>query len=124
VDLTAYVFSKRTYASLDVTIEPLQIDQSHLDTKRMMDLMAVTDDDVPLYMESVKHILREIRIAQQAKEGSGFDYREFGRRIDACGFTPGQMGPLSQRLDALESFMPAFQIKFTRGGTRRRIGMA
>ncbi|KAL2841779.1 hypothetical protein BJX68DRAFT_257965 [Aspergillus pseudodeflectus] len=94
----------RTYATLNVIIEPLQIDQSHLDTKRMMDLMAATDDDVPLYMESVKR-----------KEGSGFDYREFRRRIDGCGFTPGQMGPLSQRLDALESFMPAFQTKLTPG---------
>jgi hypothetical protein len=76
----------------------------------MMDLMAVTDDDVLLYMESVKRILREMRI----------DYREFRRRIDGCGFTPGQMGPLSQRLDALESFMPAFQTKFTPWGEQDR----
>jgi hypothetical protein len=59
-----------------------------------------------------------MRIVQQAKEGSGFDYREFRRRIDGCGFTPGQMGLLSQRLDALESFMPAFQTKLTPFGNK------
>jgi hypothetical protein len=59
-----------------------------------------------------------MRIVQQAKEGSGFDYREFRRRIDGCGFTPGQMGLLSQRLDALDSFMPAFQTKLTPFGNK------
>ncbi|KAL3444050.1 hypothetical protein BJX65DRAFT_311193 [Aspergillus insuetus] len=68
---------KRTCASLNVTIKPLQIDQSHRDTKRMINLMAMTDDDVPLYMESVKPILREMRIVQQAQGGSGFSIASF-----------------------------------------------
>ncbi|KAL4809926.1 hypothetical protein BDV18DRAFT_150399 [Aspergillus unguis] len=99
---------KRTYQRLGITVEPLQIDQSHLNTKRMMDLMAVSQGDVPLYMESIKRILREMRIVQQ-QVGGGFDYKEFKRRVDECDFTPGQLAPLTQRLDALESFMPSSQ---------------
>ncbi|KAL4931026.1 uncharacterized protein BDV17DRAFT_19247 [Aspergillus undulatus] len=108
---------KKTYAGLNVTIEPLTIDQGHLGTQRMMELMAVSEDDVPLYMESVKRILREMRIAQQKSGARGFNYREFRTRIDGCDFTPGQMAPLLQRLDALESFMPASQTKLA---TRKR----
>ncbi|KAL4949779.1 hypothetical protein BDW69DRAFT_187975 [Aspergillus filifer] len=100
---------KRTYAGLNVTIEALRIDQNQFNTKRMMDLMAVSGDDTPLYMESIKRILREMRIIQQTKQATGFNYRDFKRRVDNCGLTPSQMGPLTQRLDALESFMPASQ---------------
>ncbi|KAL4944306.1 hypothetical protein BDV06DRAFT_233620 [Aspergillus oleicola] len=103
---------KRTYAGLNVTVEALRIDQNQLTTKRMMDLMAVSGDDTPLYLESIKRILREMRIDQQAKQATGFDYREFKRRVDDCGFTPAQKAPLLQRLDALESFMPVSQTKY------------
>ncbi|RDW67341.1 uncharacterized protein DSM5745_09207 [Aspergillus mulundensis] len=99
---------KKTYQHLNVTVEPLAIDQSHLNTKRMMDLMAVNSDDVPLYMESVKRILREMRMVQQNVDG-GFDYADFKKRVNGCGLTPAQMGPLQQRLETLESFMPGSQ---------------
>ncbi|KAL2827694.1 hypothetical protein BJY01DRAFT_255594 [Aspergillus pseudoustus] len=94
--------------------------------------MAVSDDGVPLYMESVKRILREMRLVQRASEessastgggGGGFDYREFRRRIDGCGLTPGQMAPLAQRLDSRESFMPAFQTEPAPWSRSAKIGL-
>ncbi|KAL4971735.1 hypothetical protein BDW66DRAFT_155357 [Aspergillus desertorum] len=93
------------YKRLNVSVEPLSIDQSDLNTKRMMDLMAVSAGDAPLYMESVKRILRELRMVQQ-QVGGGFDYAEFRKRVKDCGLTAAQMGPLTQRLETLESFMP------------------
>ncbi|KAL4881473.1 hypothetical protein BJY04DRAFT_189022 [Aspergillus karnatakaensis] len=103
---------KRTYRRLNVAVEPLQIDQRHLNTKRMMDLMAVSQDDVPLYMESVKRILREMRLTQQ-HTGEAFDYRDFKRRVRDLDLTPGQLAPLNQRLETLESFMPSVQTMYS-----------
>jgi hypothetical protein len=72
----------------------------------MLELMAVNKDDapIPLYMHMVYRILREMRMVQQST-GVGFDYQEFRRQIMDADLTPGQMGPLQQRLDTLESFM-------------------
>ncbi|KAL4982468.1 hypothetical protein BDW68DRAFT_182531 [Aspergillus falconensis] len=98
----------KIYKRLNVTVEPLSIDQSDLNTKRMMDLMTVSAGNVPLYMESVKRILREMRLVQQ-EVGGGFDYAEFRERMKDCGLTAAQMGPLTQRLETLESFMPEGQ---------------
>ncbi|KAI9745243.1 MAG: hypothetical protein M1818_001521 [Claussenomyces sp. TS43310] len=97
---------QHTYHALNVQIEPLEIDQKHLNTKRMLDLMAVSKDDgpMPLYLHAVNRILREMRIAQQSARGA-FNYNEFRRRIMDADLTPGQLGPLQQRLDTLESFM-------------------
>ncbi|KAL5042014.1 hypothetical protein BDW71DRAFT_217318 [Aspergillus fruticulosus] len=100
--------TNKIYKRLNVTVEPLSIDQSDLNTKRMMDLMTVSAGDVPLYMESVKRILREMRLVQQ-EVGGGFDYAEFRERMKDCGLTAAQMGPLTQRLETLESFMPEGQ---------------
>ncbi|KAL5337005.1 hypothetical protein BJX70DRAFT_409466 [Aspergillus crustosus] len=99
---------KRTYKRLDVVVEPLQIDQRHVNTKRMVDLMAVSQGDVPLYMESVKRLLREMRIVQQHM-GDPFDYHDFKKRVAELDLTPGQLAPLTQRLETLESFMPSVQ---------------
>lgn len=73
----------------------------------MLDLMAVGQNDgpVPLYIHTVKRILRNMRIAQQ-ETGGGFDYQQFKRLITFSGLTPAQIEPLNQRLDTLESFMP------------------
>ena len=77
-----------------------------------MDLMAVSQDDgpVPLYMHTVCRILREMRLQQQ-EYGGKFDYNVFKTRLMDSGLTPAQLGPLSQRLEALESFMPAPQVE-------------
>lgn len=103
--------SKGTYSRFNIRVDPLQIDQKNLNTKRMMDLMAVGQGDgsMPLYMHTVKRILREMRLLQQAT-GAGFDYPEFKRKVLDAGLTPGQLEPLKQRLDTLESFMPQSQV--------------
>jgi hypothetical protein len=93
-----------------VTIEPLQINQSHLNTKRMLDLMAVKQNDgnMPLYLHDITRILREMRLIQQDNNGA-FNYAEFKSRVDASPMTPAQLMPLNQRLSTLESFMPRSQ---------------
>ncbi|PWY93089.1 hypothetical protein BO94DRAFT_615903 [Aspergillus sclerotioniger CBS 115572] len=102
---------QETYSEFNIPIEPLHIDQQHLTTKRMMDLMAVsqTDGEMPLYMHTVKRILREMRIRQQETK-TGFNYNEFKKQVLGSGLTPAQVAPLQQRLDTLESFMPQAQV--------------
>ncbi|CAG8106252.1 unnamed protein product, partial [Penicillium salamii] len=100
-----------TYARFNIKVEVLQIDQADLNTKRMLDLMAVGQDNgpLPLYMHTVQRILREMRVEQQ-NCGSGFDYAMFKSKILDSGLTPAQLEPLKQRLDTLESFMPPQQV--------------
>lgn len=102
---------KGTYSRFNIRVDPLQIDQSDLNTKRMLDLMAVGQGDgpMPLYMHTIKRILREMRIQQQAT-GAGFDYPEFRQRVFDAGLTLPQLEPLKQRLETLESFMPQDQV--------------
>ncbi|KAL4912606.1 hypothetical protein BDW62DRAFT_216217 [Aspergillus aurantiobrunneus] len=101
---------KGTYSRFNIDVAPLELDQEHINTQRMLDLMAVGQDDgpMPLYMHIVKRILREMRIAQQENE-TGFDYQGFKRRLMTSNLTPSQLEPLSQRLETLESFMPRSQ---------------
>ena len=107
--------TKGTYSHFNVRVDRLQIDQKDLNTKRMLDLMAVGQGDgpMPLYMHTVKRILREMRILQQAA-GKGFDYPEFKQKLLDAGLTPAQIEPLKQRLETLESFMHQTQV-FTPG---------
>ncbi|RAH70357.1 uncharacterized protein BO66DRAFT_451249 [Aspergillus aculeatinus CBS 121060] len=96
-----------SYSRFDIEVAALQIDQSNLNTQRMLDLMAVGQESgpIPLYMHTVQRILRELRIVQQATNVE-FNYQEFRRRVMSSGLTPPQLEPLKQRLDTLESFMP------------------
>ncbi|GKZ35258.1 hypothetical protein AbraIFM66950_005852 [Aspergillus brasiliensis] len=64
-----------------------------------MDLMAVSQ---------AKRILRETRAAQEETQ-SGFEYKTFKDQITHSGLTPGQVEPLKQRIEMLESFMPKAQ---------------
>ena len=95
---------------MNVQIEPLLINQSNLNTKRMLDLMAVNQEDgpMPLYLHAIYRILRDMRVAQQ-QANSSFNYGEFKRQVEASSMTPAQQAPLNQRLDTLESFMPKSQ---------------
>ncbi|EFZ01563.1 AAA-like domain protein [Metarhizium robertsii] len=99
---------KKLYKSLpNVEVEELRISQRDLNTKRMLDLMAVSSiqgGTMPLYLHIVTRILRELRVQQQ-KKGGHFNYRAFRKAIAAAELSPGQSGPLEQRLDTLESFM-------------------
>ena len=96
----------------------LRIDQSDLNTKRMMDLMAVNPGDgpIPLYLHTVSRILRDMRVRQQTT-GNAFSYGEFKRQLLSEALTPAQLVPLNQRLDTLESFMSSVQT-----GTPRKKG--
>ncbi|KAJ5895540.1 hypothetical protein N7495_007231 [Penicillium taxi] len=99
-----------TYERLNIEVEPLQIDQANLNTKRMMDLMSVGQDGglMPLYMRTVQRVLREMRLVQQ-ENGTIFDYSAFKNRVLSADLMPSQLEPLKQRLDTLESFMPSHQ---------------
>ena len=79
----------------------------------MLDLMAVSNNDgsAPLYLQTVYRVLREMRIVQQ-ETGENFNYNEFKNQILDTAMTPSQLGPLNQRLDTLESFMPRPQTSF------------
>lgn len=83
----------------------------------MLDLMAVgsvAGDSWPLYMHSVTRILRNMRLEQQATGEEGFNYGEFKARLTDESLIGSQLGPLQQRLDALESFMVSHQATQTR----------
>ncbi|TKW53795.1 hypothetical protein CTA1_5915 [Colletotrichum tanaceti] len=88
----------------EVKVEPLILSDRDLNTRRMLDLMAVGEGGMPLYLHVVTRILRDMRIEQQST-GSGFSYATFKKRLDLADLTAAQRGPLSQRLDTLESFM-------------------
>ncbi|KFA53350.1 hypothetical protein S40293_06654 [Stachybotrys chartarum IBT 40293] len=104
---------KRIYAKLPrITIEELRINESDLNTQRMLEMMAVQSiqGTMPLYLHVVIRILRELRIEQQAK-ATTFDYGRFKQMLNAETMTKGQLAPLQQRLETLESFMVQKQAK-------------
>ncbi|KAK1976874.1 hypothetical protein LZ30DRAFT_753201 [Colletotrichum cereale] len=87
-----------------VKVEPLRLSDRDLNTRRMLDLMAVGDGSMPLYLHVVTRILRDMRLEQQSK-GSTFSYLSFKKKLAQTDLTPAQQAPLSQRLETLESFM-------------------
>ncbi|KAL7923123.1 hypothetical protein ACQKWADRAFT_67317 [Trichoderma austrokoningii] len=104
---------EKVYSRLpNVQVETLRIDQTDLDTKRMMDLMAVSSvqgGGIPLYLHVVQRILRDLRIEQQASN-TMFNYCKFKKRLMEEDLAVGQLVPLQQRLDTLESFMVKEQV--------------
>ncbi|PNY26794.1 Uncharacterized protein TCAP_03275 [Tolypocladium capitatum] len=103
---------QRIYSKLpNVRVEALQFDEADLNTRRMMDLMAVSSvqGGMPLYLHVVTRILRELRISQQ-ENGGTFNYDAFKRALALEDLSPGQKGPLQQRLETLESFMVEEQV--------------
>ncbi|RDL33071.1 Uncharacterized protein BP5553_08510 [Venustampulla echinocandica] len=111
---------QRTYQRLNVQVEPLQINDFDLNTKRMIEIMAIDNSEtVPLYVHTLYRILREMRVVQQ-EAGGKFSYREFKRQVMDSGLSPAQLGPLNQRLDTLESFMPRAQVDRTPANTKKK----
>lgn len=115
---------QRIYEGLpNVQVEELRIRQSDLNTKRMLDLMAVSSiqgSSMPLYLHVVSRILRDLRIAQQAS-GTEFNYGDFKRALMNEKLTDGQMAPLMQRLETLESFMvPAEAAPAAKGKSKKK----
>ncbi|KAI1266184.1 hypothetical protein F5Y18DRAFT_23311 [Xylariaceae sp. FL1019] len=97
----------------NATVEPLKLDESNLNTRRMLELMAF-DKTQPLYMQVLQRILRDMRLEQQVTRG-GFRYSEFKRRLISEDLLPTQKQVLQQRLDTLESFMVESQTSNSEG---------
>ncbi|PHH86472.1 hypothetical protein CDD83_10202 [Cordyceps sp. RAO-2017] len=114
---------KRAYSCFpSVDVEELRLSESDLNTKRMLDLMAVSSvqgGGMPLYLHVVKRILRDLRIAQQATTG-GFSYSGFKRALAKEKLSPSQLNPLQQRLDTLESFMVKLQVEKTGPSSKKK----
>ncbi|KAM0227436.1 hypothetical protein ACHAPO_011561 [Fusarium lateritium] len=106
--LKSRIFYNRIYGGLpNVAVERLRINQADLNTQRMLDLMAVSSvkgGSLPLYLHVVSRILRDMRIKQQSNN-STFDYATFKFLVSREDLKEGQMVPLQQRLETLESFM-------------------
>ncbi|RSL89216.1 hypothetical protein CDV31_015925 [Fusarium ambrosium] len=99
---------KRIYKELpNVSVHELRLCDSDLNTRRMIDLMAVSpgqNGQIPLYLHVVQRVLRDLRIRQQ-QVGGTFDYNGFKTTLNNETLTSSQCGPLQQCLDTLESFM-------------------
>ncbi|KAK1970901.1 hypothetical protein LY78DRAFT_626915 [Colletotrichum sublineola] len=87
-----------------IKVDPLKLSERDLNTRRMLDLMAVGDGSMPLYLHVVTRILRDMRLEQQSN-GLAFSYLTFKKKLAKADLTPAQKAPLNQRLDTLESFM-------------------
>lgn len=92
---------------------PLYLSQDLLDISTMLKLMSIdpSADNIPLYMETVMSILREM--AMEGKGAGAFSYTEFRNRLDAVTWAPGQLVPLSLRLQLLDSFLRPTQFTKT-----------
>jgi hypothetical protein len=104
--------SQRIYKRFpNIQVEELRLNESDLNTKRMLDLMAVTTGgNLPLYLHVAQRILRELRVTQQNTD-TGFNYTAFKRSLALENLTEMQLAPLKQRLETLESFMVESQAK-------------
>lgn len=98
-----YAYANLPGAERNLLVRALRIREEDLDISRMLTLMAVdkTDDKPPLYMEVVRKVLRSM-----ATNSDVFNYQKFKKHLAAEDLSPGQRGPLSLRLEILESFMP------------------
>ncbi|ETS87822.1 hypothetical protein PFICI_01650 [Pestalotiopsis fici W106-1] len=109
---------KNVYGRLpNVTVEELRLKEQDLNTKRMLDLMAVGAGTVPLYIHVIQRVLRDLRIEQQAT-GGAFNYKKFKQIIDQEDLTNQQRVPLDQRLETLESFMVKKPTKHSQAASR------
>ncbi|KAK0890343.1 hypothetical protein LTR91_025477 [Friedmanniomyces endolithicus] len=90
--------------SENLTVEKFLLPPSELSIERMHKLMAFSErsDAVPLYMEVIQRILRQMAVSGQ---GRGFNYGEFLQLLDQAGLSTEQQRPMRLRLDLLHSFM-------------------
>jgi hypothetical protein len=83
---------------------PLYFQEHQLNVSRLMTLMAVNGENgVPLYMEVLFKILRDM--STEKKGEGGMDYLDFKHRLESQAFTFQQKAPLSMRLALLESLL-------------------
>ncbi|KAK5999534.1 hypothetical protein QM012_005387 [Aureobasidium pullulans] len=85
-----------------LNIQPLVLQSQHLTAERMHRLMAFAEGEtaVPLYMEVIMRILREMAIT-----GVPFSYATFKDNLDKEGLQPGQKVMMEMRLNLLQSFL-------------------
>ncbi|KAI0399440.1 hypothetical protein F4802DRAFT_610865 [Xylaria palmicola] len=100
-----------SYGSIgNLKVEELRLDQTDLNTKRMLELMAF-DRAQPLYAQVIQRILREMRLGQQTKEHGKFNYHDFLAKLGKAELKPDQKLGLQQRLELLQSFMVPGQVE-------------
>ncbi|KAG6175383.1 hypothetical protein E4U51_000022 [Claviceps purpurea] len=124
---------KITYGRFkNVEVQELRLSQRNLNTRRMLDLMAVSSTQggaLPLYFHIIMRILKDMRIEQQKTPGGYFNYRTFRDAVKEASLSKDQTGPLNQRLETLESFMAQedvsrVQYSTTRAASRVRVDTA
>jgi hypothetical protein len=83
-------------------IQPIVLQSHHLTAERIHRLMAFQEAKtvVPLYMEIILRILREMAIT-----GLPFSYAAFKTRLSQESLQPGQTTMMNMRLNLLESFL-------------------
>lgn len=85
-----------------LNIQPLVLQSHHITAEGMHRLMAFAEGEtaVPLYMEVIMRILREMAIT-----GVPFSYATFKDNLDKEGLQPAQKVMMAMRLNLLESFL-------------------
>ena len=120
------VVSKSNYARLEkayknlkgsenITVRPMELRSQDLSVERMNKLMAFAESEgrVPLYMEVIQRILREMAVKNQ---NAPFSYCDFLKDLrDEHDLSKDQRSPMNLRLNLLESFM----VENPRAETRR-----
>ncbi|KAI4849370.1 hypothetical protein E4T44_03391 [Aureobasidium sp. EXF-8845] len=103
-----------------LNIQPLVLQSQHLTAERMHRLMAFQEGEttVPLYMEVIMRILREMAIT-----GVPFSYSIFKANLDNEGLQPAQKVMMNMRLNLLESFLDPSCIKTTSRTSSRAIDL-
>ncbi len=85
-------------------ILPLRLREKQLNVSNMLTLMGANNTShVPLYMATLKQILRDM--AEQKQGGPGIDYQLFIRRLEEESFSRDQNALLKLRLQLLEEFL-------------------
>lgn len=118
VSPTSYHRMSKLYGNLKgfppgckVVVEPLILKQQYLNVERLKTFMATDSGEggLPLYMQSVLRVLREMAAEPDAKPG--IDYLTFRTRVEKLDLSLGQKIPLGLRLDLLQEFIEEPQKK-------------
>ncbi|KAG9850206.1 hypothetical protein KCU77_g853, partial [Aureobasidium melanogenum] len=85
-----------------LNVQPLVLQSLHITAERMHRSMAFAEGEttVPLYMEVIMRILREMAITRIP-----FSYATFKANLEKKGLQPGQKVMMAMRLNLLESFL-------------------
>lgn len=99
-------YSRLPGAAENLKIATLMFNDEHLSIERMLRLMAFSESEghVPLYMEVIQKILRQMAI-----QGTQFTMAAFEQLLDQESFAPGQRSMMNMRLNLLRSFLRSNQ---------------